>query len=125
MQGDGETGGGESAAGRAGLVRLPGLRPVSVITGRSPRKGLAIIAAGRMGLRAQDQKPPYRYVSVEGPSRWRNSTPPSAWPWPAATWAPRAPTAHVSAPVPRTVKSVMFRMTREHWLSVDYRKQTG
>src|SRR5260370_40378797 len=40
---------------------------VSVITGRGTRKGRAIRAAGRMSLCAQDESPPYRYVSVEGP----------------------------------------------------------
>ena len=40
---------------------------VSVITGRSSRKARAIRAAGRMSLCAQDEAPPYRYVSVEGP----------------------------------------------------------
>src|SRR5260370_41465698 len=40
---------------------------VGVITGRGTRKGRAIRAAGRMSLCAQDESPPYRYVSVEGP----------------------------------------------------------
>jgi len=39
---------------------------VSVITGRSSRKALAVRAAGRMSLCAQDEAPPYTYVSVEG-----------------------------------------------------------
>ena len=41
---------------------------VSVITGRSSRKARALRAAGRMSLCAQDEAPPYRYVSVEGPA---------------------------------------------------------
>jgi Pyridoxamine 5'-phosphate oxidase len=40
---------------------------VSVITGRDSRKARALRAAGRMTLCAQDEAPPYRYVSVEGP----------------------------------------------------------
>ncbi len=41
---------------------------VSVITGRDSRKARAIAAAGRMSLCAQDEAPPYKYVSVEGPA---------------------------------------------------------
>jgi hypothetical protein len=38
-----------------------------VLTGRGSRKAQAIRAAGRFSLCAQDEHPPYRYVSVEGP----------------------------------------------------------
>ena len=41
---------------------------VSVITGRDSRKARAVAAAGRMSLCAQDEAPPYSYVSVEGPA---------------------------------------------------------
>jgi PPOX class probable F420-dependent enzyme len=41
---------------------------VSVITGRDSRKARAIATAGRMSLCAQDEAPPYKYVSVEGPA---------------------------------------------------------
>ena len=41
---------------------------VSVITGRDSRKARAIAAAGRMSLCAQDEAPPYKFVSVEGPA---------------------------------------------------------
>jgi Pyridoxamine 5'-phosphate oxidase len=40
---------------------------VTVLTGRGSRKAQAIRAAGRFSLCAQDEYPPYRYVSVEGP----------------------------------------------------------
>lgn len=40
---------------------------VTVLTGRRSRKATAIRAAGRFGLCVQDARPPYRYVSVEGP----------------------------------------------------------
>jgi hypothetical protein len=68
-----------------------GYRPgglVTVLTGRESRKARAIRAAGRFSLCAQDQRPPYRYVSVEGPVLSEMS--PlllSASRWPAATWA--------------------------------------
>jgi nitroimidazol reductase NimA-like FMN-containing flavoprotein (pyridoxamine 5'-phosphate oxidase superfamily) len=40
---------------------------LTVLTGRRSRKAAAIRAAGRFGLCVQDDNPPYRYVSVEGP----------------------------------------------------------
>ncbi len=41
---------------------------VNVITGPGSRKAQAIQAAGRFSLCAQDEQPPYRYVTVEGPA---------------------------------------------------------
>lgn len=40
---------------------------VSVITGRTSRKGRAIEQAGRFTLVVQQESMPYRYASVEGP----------------------------------------------------------
>ena len=40
---------------------------VNVSTGRGTRKAWAIEAAGRFSLCVQDERPPYRYVTVEGP----------------------------------------------------------
>ena len=40
---------------------------LTVLTGRRSRKAAAIRAAGRFSVCAQDDSPPYRYVSVEGP----------------------------------------------------------
>src|SRR5262249_45526660 len=40
---------------------------LTVLTGRQSRKAAAIRTAGRFGLCVQDDRAPYRYVSVEGP----------------------------------------------------------
>jgi PPOX class probable F420-dependent enzyme len=40
---------------------------LTVLTGRRTRKAEAIRAAGRFSVCVQDDSPPYRYVSVEGP----------------------------------------------------------
>jgi nitroimidazol reductase NimA-like FMN-containing flavoprotein (pyridoxamine 5'-phosphate oxidase superfamily) len=40
---------------------------VTVLTGRGSRKAAAIRTAGRFGVCVQDDSPPYRYVSAEGP----------------------------------------------------------
>ena len=41
---------------------------VRVTTGGSSTKARAIAAAGRVSLCAQDEAPPYKYVTVEGPA---------------------------------------------------------
>lgn len=41
---------------------------VSVATGSGSRKARAIREAGRFSLCAQDERPPYKYVTVEGPA---------------------------------------------------------
>jgi PPOX class probable F420-dependent enzyme len=41
---------------------------VIVTTGENSTKARAIAAAGRFSLCAQDEAPPYRYVTVEGPA---------------------------------------------------------
>jgi Pyridoxamine 5'-phosphate oxidase len=41
---------------------------VTVSTGRNTRKARLVAAAGRLTLSAQDEQPPYKYVSVEGPA---------------------------------------------------------
>ena len=41
---------------------------VSVSTNAGTRKARAISAAGRFSLCAQDEQPPYKYVTVEGPA---------------------------------------------------------
>lgn len=45
----------------------PGGR-VCISTGRASRKTKSVAEAGRCSLCAQDETPPYRYVSVEGPA---------------------------------------------------------
>jgi Pyridoxamine 5'-phosphate oxidase len=42
-------------------------QPGGLLTGRRSRKAAAIRAADRFSVCAQDDSPPYRYVSVEGP----------------------------------------------------------
>src|SRR5262245_53789442 len=41
---------------------------VSINTGAGSGKARAIAAAGRFSLCAQDEAPPYKYVTVEGPA---------------------------------------------------------
>jgi nitroimidazol reductase NimA-like FMN-containing flavoprotein (pyridoxamine 5'-phosphate oxidase superfamily) len=47
---------------------------LNVSTGRSTRKAQAIMAAGRFSLCVQEEHPPYKYVTVEGPAVIEDAT---------------------------------------------------
>jgi PPOX class probable F420-dependent enzyme len=94
---------------------------VDVITAGKTRKAAAIRAAGRFSLCAQDEHPPYKYVTVEGPVTVEE----------AASHDERLGMArrylgveggdwYVSANP--TGGQIVIRMTPEHWLTVDYGK---
>src|SRR5258708_23577974 len=89
-------------------------------TGSDSSKARAIAATGRFSLCAQDEAPPYKYVTVEGPAvieptdlaertaiarRYLGTEQGDAWV--AANPA---------------VDEVMIRMTPEHWRSADFGK---
>ena len=98
---------------------------VSVITGRSSRKGQAIAAAGRMSLCAQDENPPYRYVSVEGPVVIEELDLDDRLAMTRRYLGPERGDHYVAGNPDPAGENVMIRMTPEHWLSVDYGKQPG
>jgi len=97
--------------------------PVSVITGASTRKAAAIRAAGRFTLCAQDESPPYKYVTVEGPVTMEEASHEERVELARRYLGPDGGDAYVAA-VP-TAGQVVFRMTPEHWLTVDYSKLYG
>ena len=96
---------------------------VSVITGRSSRKGLAIRAARRMSLCAQDEKPPYRYVSVEGPVVIEELELGERLAMARRYLGPEGGDKYVASTPDATGEMMMFRMTPEHWLGLDYGKR--
>jgi PPOX class probable F420-dependent enzyme len=102
----------------------PGGR-VSVITWPDSRKGRAIIAAGRMSLCVQDEKPPYRYVSVEGPVEMEELDPAERLAMARRYLGTEGGDRFVASSPDADDQNAMFRMTPEHWLSVDYGKQAG
>ncbi len=124
------TGDGEVGAGRAPLA-VPvwyGYQPggqVSVITGRSSRKGTAIRAAGRMSLCAQDENPPYRYVSVEGPVVIEELDPAERLAMARRYLGTPGGDRYVAGNPDPAGENVMIRMRPERWLSVDHGKQPG
>ena len=98
---------------------------VWIITERGSRKGHALEVAGRFSLCAQDENPPYKYVSVEGP---------------IVTSAPcdqerhRRVLAHrylgselgdmyLESTAEESIDLVVYRMQPETWYTVDYGKQ--
>ena len=98
---------------------------VNVITGRSSRKGQAIAAAGRMSLCAQDENPPYRYVSVEGPVVIEELDLDERLAMARRYLGPEAGDRYVASNPDPAGENVMILMTPERWLSVDYGKQPG
>ena len=98
---------------------------VTVITGRSSRKGRAIAAAGRMSLCAQDENPPYRYVSVEGPVMIEELDLDERLAMARRYLGPDGGDQYVASNPDPAGENVIFRMTPEHWLTVDYGKQPG
>jgi len=97
---------------------------VSVITGRSSRKGLAVRAAGRMSLCAQDEQPPYRYVSVEGPVVIEDLDPAERLAMARRYLGTEGGDQYVASNPDPAGENIMIRMRPEHWLSVDYGKQS-
>jgi PPOX class probable F420-dependent enzyme len=96
---------------------------VNVITGVSTRKAAAIRAAGRFSLCAQDENPPYKYVTVEGPASTEEVSHDERLDLARRYLGPEGGDAYVSANP--TGGQVVFRMTPERWLSADYNKVDG
>lgn len=93
---------------------------LTVLTGRRSLKATAIRSAGRFGLCVQDDSPPYRYVSVEGPVLSEEEPDPAerlalARRYLGAAGGDRYVTDN---PDPGR-ENVAFRMRPEHWLSQD------
>ena len=91
---------------------------VNVSTGRGTRKALAIAAAGRVSLCAQDERPPYKYVTVEGPVVIEDATDTERLELARRYLGPEGGDAYIAANPGGA--QVMIRMTPEHWLSRAY-----
>jgi len=115
---------GVTQAGGAGPLTVPvwyTYQPggtVNVSTGRRTRKAWAIEAAGRFTLCVQDERPPYRYVTVEGPVTAEDATEAERLELARRYLGAEGGDAYIAANPGGT--QVMFRMTPEHWLSRDY-----
>jgi PPOX class probable F420-dependent enzyme len=93
---------------------------VDVITGPATRKAGAIRAAGRFSLCAQDEQPPYKYVTVEGPFSIEEVSHDERLGMARRYLGVEGGDWYVSANP--TGGQIVIRMTPEHWLTVDYSK---
>jgi nitroimidazol reductase NimA-like FMN-containing flavoprotein (pyridoxamine 5'-phosphate oxidase superfamily) len=96
---------------------------LTVLTGRRSRKAAAMRAADRSALCVQDDSPPYRYVSVEGPVAREEELDPAerlamARRYLGAAGGDRYVTDNPDA----GRENVAFRMRPERWLSQDQGK---
>ena len=93
---------------------------LTVLTGRRSRKAAAIRAAGRFGLCVQDDRPPYRYVSVEGPVVSEEELDPAERLAMARRYlGAEGGDRYISDNPDPERHNVAFRMRPEHWLSQD------
>jgi len=125
VKGDGEAGGGRGPLAVPVWYDYQTGGQVSVITGRSSRKGRAIRAAGRMSLCAQDESPPYRYVSVEGPVVVEELDPAERLAMARRYLGSEGGDQYVASNPDPDREGVMFRMRPEHWVSGDFGRQPG
>ena len=93
---------------------------VDVTTGASTRKATAIRAAGRFSLCAQDERPPYKYVTVEGPVTIEEANHDERLELARRYLGAEGGDAYVSANP--YGGQIVCRMSPEHWLTVDYSK---
>ena len=94
-----------------------------MLTGRRSRKAAAVRAAGRFSLCVQDDSPPYRYVSVEGPVVSEEELDPAERLAMARRYLGTAGGDRYVADNPDPGRSnVAFRMRPERWLSQDQGK---
>jgi len=96
---------------------------VNVSTGRGSRKAAAVIAAGRFSLCAQDERPPYKYVSVEGPVAIEEATQTERLELARRYLGVQGGDDYIAS-VPGS-DEIMLRLTPENWLTVDYGKEAG
>ena len=91
---------------------------LNLSTGRGTRKARAIMAAGRFSLCVQDERPPYKYVTAEGPAAIEDATEAERRELARRYLGPEGGDAFIAASPHGN--QVMIRMTPEHWLSIDY-----
>jgi PPOX class probable F420-dependent enzyme len=96
---------------------------VNVSTGRGTRKAAAIVAAGRFTLCAQDENPPYKYVSVEGPVAIEDATEAERRELARRYLGAEGGDAYIAANPGGG--EIMLRMAPERWLTADYSKDVS
>jgi PPOX class probable F420-dependent enzyme len=95
---------------------------VSVSTGRNTLKARAIEAAGRFSLCAQDERPPYKYVTVEGPAVIEDVDLSERLALARRYLGTEGGDAFIAANPGTDGEDIVIRMTPERWLSADFGK---
>jgi nitroimidazol reductase NimA-like FMN-containing flavoprotein (pyridoxamine 5'-phosphate oxidase superfamily) len=95
---------------------------VSVSTGRGTRKASAIGAAGRFSLCVQDEQPPYKYVTVEGPAVVQDAELAERIELARRYLGTADGDAFIAANPGTPGEEIIIRMTPETWLSADFSK---
>ena len=89
---------------------------------------MAIGAAGRFSLCAQDEQPPYKYVTVEGPAVIEPATLEERRALARRYLGPADGDAFIDgetgaeAEAGTGADAIMIRMTPQHWLAADFSK---
>jgi PPOX class probable F420-dependent enzyme len=96
---------------------------VTVTTGGDTGKAKAVAAAGRFSLCAQDEAPPYKYVTVEGPAVIEPANQAERTAIARRYLGPEGGDAYIAANP--GADSVAIRMTPEHWQTADFGKAAG
>ena len=100
-------------------------RDLWLITDRGSRKGKLLIEHRRFSLCVQDESPPYKYVTVQGPvvaieaAEVERDVRPMAHRYLGAEMGDM----YVAATAAEGGNAVLVRMKPETWLTVDYSKQ--
>lgn len=93
---------------------------VRVSTGAASQKARAITAAGRCSMCAQDEAPPFKYVTIEGPAVLEPSELSERVALARRYLGTEGGDAFIAANP--SVNEVLIRITPEHWHSADFSK---
>jgi PPOX class probable F420-dependent enzyme len=96
---------------------------VTVTTGETSQKARAIAAAGRCSLCTQDEAPPYKYVTVEGPAVIEPADLAERTVIARRYLGTEGGDAYIAGNP--AVDDVAIRLTPEHWRSADFGKAAG
>jgi nitroimidazol reductase NimA-like FMN-containing flavoprotein (pyridoxamine 5'-phosphate oxidase superfamily) len=98
-----------------------------IVTGRKSRKGRLLTVAGRFSLCVQTEKPPYKYVSVEGPivSTEAADIERDLRPLARRYLGPDKGDRYIEQTrnLPTHQDQLLIRMRPERWLTADYSKE--
>ena len=98
-----------------------------VVTGRTSRKGRLIAQAGRFSLCVHTPRPPYKYVTVEGPVVGVDAADVDRDLRPLARryLGLEGGDAYIATARDAHADNILVRMRPERWLTVDYSKAGG